>query len=122
MAAITTIQSECFSFILGKIFERAEPAANKLTALAVIEVKIMTNNATIPSPNLLAIVEGSELLALYTPEVIAMLIVEIKPIIANQITPVNAPKNGAIVELCFFLVKRVKSAPAVTQAKLKAAT
>ena len=105
-----------------KIFERADPAANKLTALAVIEVKIITRRATIPSPNLLAIVEGSELFALYTPLEIAILIVEIRPMKANHTTPSKAPRNGVKVAFFSLAVKRVKSAPAVTQAKLKAAT
>ena len=41
---------------------------------------------------------------------------------ANHTTPSKAPRNGVKVAFFSLAVKRVKSAPAVTQAKLKAAT
>ena len=63
VASSTTIQREYFSRSLVKMLDRAEPAAIRLTALAVIDVKMMTKRATTPRPSLLAIVDGSELLA-----------------------------------------------------------
>src|SRR5699024_1679257 len=99
----------------------AEPAAIKLTALAVVLVITMTNMAKIPRPNLAAIVLGSALLGSNLLIVMAVAIVAIKPIKANQNKPTLAPKNEAVVAACLSFVKRLKSAAAVTQAKLKAA-
>jgi len=121
VANIVTIHSDFFRLIFGNILLTADPAACRFTALAVILVSTMTIIAIDPSPSRLAMVLGSELFASYTPEVMAILIVATNPINANQKTPKSAPMNGAVTAICFLFVKRVKSAPAVTQAKLNAA-
>ena len=64
---------------------------------------------------------GSALLGSNLLMVIAVAIVAIRPIKANQNKPILAPKKEAVVAACLSLVKRLKSAAAVTQAKLKAA-
>ena len=82
---------------------------------------MMTIKAKAPSPSLAATVDGSELLGSNTCVQTAAAMVVIDPTIANQYNPIVAPKNGAVVAADFLSAKRVKSAPAVTQAKLKAA-
>ena len=62
VAMIVTAHSAGRNRIRGKIFDSAEPAANKFTAFAVILVKTITSSANTPKPSRLAMVLGSELL------------------------------------------------------------
>ena len=60
VAAIVTIHKAGVSFTLCHMFVKADPAAIKLTALAVVDVITITNKAIIPKPSFDAIVDGSE--------------------------------------------------------------
>lgn len=121
VAAIVTIHKAGVSFTLCHMFVKADPAAIKLTALAVVDVITITNKAIIPKPNFDAIVDGSESFGSKALFIKAVAIVAVKPMKANQNNPMFAPKNDQPVAPDLRFVKREKSDDAVTQAKLKAA-
>src|SRR5699024_8020310 len=121
VAISVTIHNAGVSFNLCHIFVSADPAAIKLTALAVVDVIIITNKAIIPKPNLDAIVEGSESFGSNELFITAVPMVANRPIKANPNNPKFAPKNAQPVAPDFFFANLEKSEDAVTQAKLKAA-
>ncbi|KXU05343.1 hypothetical protein WEIDD23_01427 [Weissella sp. DD23] len=121
VAPIVTIHKAGVNFNLCHILVNADPAAIKLTALAVVDVITITNKAIIPKPSFDAIVDGSESFGSNALFIKAVAIVAVKPMKANQNSPMLAPKNDQPVAPDLRFVKREKSDDAVTQARLKAA-
>lgn len=101
VAPIVTIHKAGVNFNLCHILVNADPAAIKLTAFAVVDVITITNKAIIPKPSFEAIVDGSESFGSNALFIKAVAIVAVKPMKANQNSPMLAPKNDQPVALTY---------------------